>query len=184
VLSLVISLAVGAGLGAALGAFGQCTSGTCPLTSTWWRGALYGAALGLMFHVTTGRSSAGSTTPSSTNVSQVAQADFDASVLRSTLPLVVDFYAPWCGPCKVMAPRLDKVADAYAGRVRVVKVNVDEAPDLASRYEIRGVPSLVFFSGGKAVDAMVGLQSEQDLRTRLDQMLAQAVRTTTPQAAP
>lgn len=170
-LSLLISVAVGAGLGAALGAFGQCTSGTCPLTSTWWRGALYGSALGLMFHVATGRSSAGSSTSASTNVTQITQASFEAEVLKSTTPVVVDFYAPWCGPCKVLSPRLDKVADAYAGRVKVVKVNVDQAQELAGRYEIRGVPALLVFSGGQVTQAAVGLQSEQELKALLERAL-------------
>jgi len=171
-LSLLISVAVGAGLGAALGTFGQCTSGACPLTSTWWRGALYGATLGLMFHLATGRTTAGSpTAANSTNVVQITPAAFEKEVLQSTTPVVVDFYAPWCGPCKLLAPRLEKVAAAYAGRVKVLKVNVDTAAELAGRYEVRGVPALMVFSQGRVTHATVGLQTESELQGLFERAL-------------
>lgn len=180
--ALMISVGIGALLGAGLGYFGQCTSGTCPLTSTWWRGALYGAGLGAIFGLGSGGSGGlGSLTgkTDSTNLLHVAQADFDRQVLESPTPVLVDFYAPWCGPCKTLAPTIAKLADDYVGRARVAKVNVDEAPELSERYRIQGVPTLILFQGGKIVDSVVGLAPESALRQKLDRVAPAA--TTAPE---
>ncbi len=167
-------IAVGALLGAGLGYFGQCSSGTCPLTSTWWRGALYGAALGALFGFGTVRNpaSAHRANSTTTNLLHLAQADFDAQVLRSERPVLVDFYAPWCGPCNTLAPTVAKLADDFAGRATVAKVNVDEASQLASRFRVEGIPTLLFFKNGKLVDSVVGLASEKELRSKLETLLA------------
>ena len=168
-LPLIIPAAIGALLGAGLGYFGQCSSGTCPLTSTWWRGALYGAVLGAMFGFVSARNPAVSSSGAaeSTNLVHLGDADFDAKVLRSDTPVLVDFYAPWCGPCKILGPTVAKLADDYSGRVMVAKVNVDNAPALSQRYQIQGIPTLIFFNGGKPVDTIVGLPSEKDLRAKI-----------------
>lgn len=101
-------------------------------------------------------------------VKEVTQHHFEAEVLDATSPVLVDAYAPWCGPCRKLAPVLDAVAADYADRVKVVKVNVDEAPDLAARFQISGVPTLLFFRNGRAVDSLVGEPSLRTLRARLD----------------
>ncbi len=164
---LVTSLLIGAGLGAALGHFGKCTSGSCPLTANWRRGAVYGAAVGLMFHFALGRTGSGSADESTPHVTQLASSDFEAQVLAATQPVLIDFYAPWCGPCKVLSPRLEKIAETLAGRVKFVKVNVDQAGELARQFNIQGVPTLVFFSQGKEVDRIVGLPPGEALEQRL-----------------
>ena len=79
-----------------------------------------------------------------------------------------DFYAPWCGPCKMLSPILDSLAGEFAGRVKFVKLNVDEAPELAGDYQITGVPTLILFRGGEAVETMVGMASARALRKMLD----------------
>lgn len=96
-------------------------------------------------------------------MSTVAVTDetFDAEVKNSSVPVVVDFWAEWCGPCKQMAPHLDAVADELSGKVTVAKINVDENPMSASKYGVRGLPTLMLFKGGKMVDSQLGAMSKQ-----------------------
>jgi len=90
-------------------------------------------------------------------------ASFEQEVLKSELPVVVDFYADWCGPCKRMEPVLEKVSQAYGGKVKVVKLNSDENQDLSLKYQVRGLPTLILFRAGQEVDRKLGFQNEQDL---------------------
>jgi thioredoxin 1 len=172
-LSLGLSLLLGASLGAALGYFGKCSSGMCPLTANPWRGALVGSVFGLLLYMSAGqRGGAGATaTP---NVKQISEAEFEAEVLQSALPVVVDFYATWCGPCKTLAPRLNEVAGQFEGKVKVVKVDVDKSPQLAGRYQVQGVPTLLMFRKGAVADKAVGLLTKGDLRSRLEVLANQA----------
>lgn len=94
---------------------------------------------------------------------------FENDVIKAGGAVLVDFYAPWCGPCKLLGPALEKLAGVYGDRLRIVKVNVDESPDLAVRYGIRGVPTMMFFRDGEVVDTVVGLPSFGALRAKLDQ---------------
>lgn len=105
-------------------------------------------------------------------VKEIQEAEFEREVIDSGLPVLVDVYAPWCGPCRALAPALEGVAKAYDGRLKVVKVNVDNAPRLAAQYRIRGVPSLLFFRGGQLVDTVVGLPPGNVLRAKLDAVAA------------
>jgi thioredoxin 1 len=104
-----------------------------------------------------------------THLREINAAEFDTAVLRATEPVVVDFYAPWCGPCKMLAPVLDQVAGELAGQVRMVKLNVDDAHELAARYGITGVPTLKLFRDGKAVDEVVGMAPPATLKRWLQQ---------------
>lgn len=101
-------------------------------------------------------------------VKEIKEAGFQSEVIDSALPVLVDFYATWCGPCRALAPALEGVAKAYDGRLRVVKVNVDDAEALAVRYRIRGVPTLMFFKSGAVVDTIVGLPSAGVLKQKLE----------------
>lgn len=92
---------------------------------------------------------------------------FDEEVLKSQLPVVVDFYAEWCGPCKRMEPVLEKVSQEHSGKVKVVKLNSDENQLVASKYNVRGLPTLILFRGGQEVERKMGLQSEQELNKLL-----------------
>jgi thioredoxin 1 len=168
VLSLILSVLVGGGVGCALGYFGQCSSGTCPLTSTWWRGALYGAGMGLLFGLTSQRTGSSRASQPDLNVKQISPEAFETEVVGATMPVVVGFFAPWCGPCKAMAPVLDALAGQFTNQVKFVKVNVDEAPALAQRFEVRGVPTIMFFRTGKPVETLVGLTSAAAIRQRLE----------------
>jgi thioredoxin 1 len=93
---------------------------------------------------------------------------WDQEVLNSDIPVLVDFWAEWCGPCRMMSPTVDAVADAYAGRVKVGKLNVDENGATGMRYNVRGIPTLLLFKGGKVVEQKVGAVGKADLQKMLD----------------
>lgn len=90
------------------------------------------------------------------NVSSVNDLNFEAEVLKSETPVLVDFTATWCGPCKQIAPLIDQLADEYVGKVKVVKLDIDEAPNTAVKFGVRGVPTIIMFKGGEAVARQMG----------------------------
>ena len=167
---LIPYLLIGGGIGTALGYYGKCSSGTCPLTSTWWRGAIYGAVLGGVFYLISGGSTPAAMNQSTANVKRISEAQFDAEITQSALPVVADFYATWCGPCKILSPRLDEMAGTLTNKIKFVKINIDEAPRLAQRLAVQAVPTLVFFKNGNAVDTLVGLPPADTLKARLDSL--------------
>jgi thioredoxin len=169
VLSLTLSLLLGGAAGAALGYFGKCSSGTCPLTANWRRGALFGALLGLMFHLMSGGGSSASN-ESSLNVKLIREDQFNAEVMQASMPVVVDFFATWCGPCKRLSPLLDELAGPLTNRVRFVKMDIDKSPGLTRRFDIQAVPTLVFFKKGEIVDRVLGLPPENELKERLESL--------------
>jgi len=101
----------------------------------------------------------------------VTDAAFEKTVLNSTVPVIVDFWAPWCGPCKMVAPSLEKIAKEYAGKVIVAKVNTDEDPEWAIKYGVQGIPTMLFVAGGKIVHRQVGALPEPILRNIVTQFL-------------
>jgi thioredoxin 1 len=105
-------------------------------------------------------------------VFEVSDATFDQEVLKSELPVMVDFWAIWCGPCKAIAPIVDGVAATYAGKLKVAKVNVDENGATPSRYGIRGIPALVFFKDGKVADQVVGFVPQEVIEEKVQRLLA------------
>ncbi|MBX7220831.1 MAG: thioredoxin [Blastocatellia bacterium] len=100
-------------------------------------------------------------------VKPITTRQFETEVLQAPLPVLVDFYAPWCGPCQMLSPVLDRLAEEFAGSVTFVKINLDTNQDLASALRIRSVPTLFFFKDGAIVDMVAGLQSPQVLRQKL-----------------
>ena len=112
----------------------------------------------------------------------VTDSAFEKTVLKSQLPVVVDFWAPWCGPCKIVAPILDKLAKDYEGKIIVAKVNTDENQEWAGRYGIQGIPTMLFFSNGKIIHRQVGAVPEAILRDALDQFLEVASGTKSPES--
>lgn len=101
----------------------------------------------------------------------VTDAAFEKVVLQASLPVIVDFWAPWCGPCKMVAPMLDKIAKDYAGKLIVAKVNTDENPEWANKFNVRGIPTMLFISGGKVVHTQVGTLPERILRDVVSQFI-------------
>ena len=102
---------------------------------------------------------------------QVTDANFDSEVLKSTVPVLVDFWAEWCAPCRMIAPIVDDIARDYAGKVKVCKLNVDDSQSLASKYGIRSIPSLLIFKAGSVVNQVIGAVPKSELVKRLDVIL-------------
>jgi thioredoxin 2 len=102
----------------------------------------------------------------------VTDATFAAEVERAALPVLVDLWAPWCGPCRMISPVLEALAIEMAGRVRVAKLNIDENPATTARFNIQSIPALLIFRGGKEVDRMVGVRPKSEIVRRLEQLLA------------
>ncbi len=101
----------------------------------------------------------------------IDEANFDSEVTKSTQPVLVDFWAEWCGPCKMIAPILDEIAKEKAGSVKVAKVNVDNNQSLSARYNVRAIPTLLFFKDGELRDQITGMTSKKDLLSRLEALV-------------
>lgn len=95
------------------------------------------------------------------------QDNFQEEVLKSEIPVLVDFFAEWCGPCKMMAPVIDELSDEYEGKWKIGKCNIDESPDLASEYGIQSIPTMILFKNGQAVDKMIGFKAKDDIKAKL-----------------
>jgi thioredoxin 1 len=108
---------------------------------------------------------------SSDKIINVTDSNFEQEVLKSTTPVLIDFWAPWCGPCKAIAPIVDELANDYAGRLKVVKMNVDDNQDVPARYGIRGIPNLVIIKGGQVKEQIVGAVPRGHLIKAVDHAL-------------
>ena len=98
----------------------------------------------------------------------VTDANFDKDVLNASGPVVVDFWAEWCGPCRLISPALEEIASEMDGQVTIAKLNVDENPNTAGRFSIRGIPTILIFKGGEVVEQVVGLAQKEDLKKAID----------------
>jgi thioredoxin 1 len=105
------------------------------------------------------------------NAINVTGENFEAEVIQSTVPVIVDFWAPWCGPCRRLAPELDAVSAQVGEKAKIVKVNIDEETDLAVRYGVQSIPLIVFFKEGKQVDSLLGLRPRQEIAAKLAEHL-------------
>ncbi|MDZ7797600.1 MAG: thioredoxin [Candidatus Marinimicrobia bacterium] len=102
---------------------------------------------------------------------EVTDQNFEEKVLKNPLPVVVDFWAPWCGPCKMITPKLEELAKEYEGKIEVAKVNVDNSPMVAGQLGIRSIPTLLFVKGGQVADQVIGNVPKSDLVTRINNLL-------------
>jgi thioredoxin 1 len=105
------------------------------------------------------------------NVTAVADDTFEHEVLKSSTPVLIDFWAPWCAPCRAIAPIVEELSQTYAGKLKVVKMNVDDNPKTPSRYGVRGIPNLIVFSGGAVKEQITGLRSKADLVKLIDRAI-------------
>ena len=172
VIQLVLGLLIGGSLGATLGYFGKCSTGTCPLTANPYRGAFLGALIGGVFAFSAGSSQV---KPEGDQAGYDAvtienAAEFESQVLGAQQPVLVDFYSNSCPPCRRLAPTIETLAEEYKGRALVCKVNVDHAADLARKYGIQGVPSVLFFSEGQEAERLVGLRPRSAYTDVLDKL--------------
>ena len=188
IVKVLLGLLIGAGIGAALGHFGKCSSGACPFTDNPYRGAFFGAALGVMVALGfSRRSNVQSPQParpmsedeSVAGVSGHApvhidsEADFNTKVLKTKGICLVDMFSNRCPPCRVLAPTISSLAEKYAGRATVCKVNLDDLPRLAGRYRVSAVPTVLIFKDGKVQKRLVGLRRETEYSVMLDKLINQ-----------
>jgi thioredoxin 1 len=103
---------------------------------------------------------------------EVNDAKFDEMVLKATTPVLVDFWAPWCGPCKMVAPIVDELANEYEGKVSFMKLNVDDSPNIARQYGVMSIPTLMIFKNGQPVSNIIGFRPKPELKKSLDDALA------------
>ena len=101
----------------------------------------------------------------------INEQNFEAEVISSKLPVLIDFWAPWCGPCKMISPVVDELAKEYAGKLKVGKVNTDENLNLASKFQITSIPCILIFKGGKPVERIIGFRQKKDLKKSIDTVL-------------
>ena len=105
------------------------------------------------------------------NEIELTDAKFEEEVLKSEMPVLVDFWAPWCGPCKMLGPVIEELATEYEGKVKVCKLNTDDNPDAAAQYKISAIPTVLFFKDGAQVNEIVGMQSKEEIKKILDELL-------------
>ena len=103
---------------------------------------------------------------------QLTDTSFDSEVVKSETPVLVDFWAPWCGPCRMLSPVVDELSKEYNGKIKVGKLNTDDNTQVANRYRISAIPTLLFFKSGKVVDQLVGVHPKPEIKKRLDALLA------------
>jgi thioredoxin 1 len=170
-LPVVFALTIGAALGGVLGYYGKCTTGTCPLTATPKRGALYGLILAALFAVPNVMSRARNVAPENSSVVHIKTVeDFEQQVVQASQPVLVDFYSPTCPPCRKLSPTIEKLADQYKDQAVVAKVNVNDIPDLAQEYGISSIPAVILFSNGQEAQRIIGYNSEQTYANAIDKL--------------
>jgi thioredoxin 1 len=169
---ILLGVLIGGLIGAVLGYFGKCSSGTCPLTANPYRGAIYGAVMGALLVSLFSRTP--KETEESSNIVHIeSDTDFKTRVLDANEIYLVDLFSNRCPPCRILAPTISSLADKYAGRVTVCKVDVDRAPAVAQRYGVSAIPTVLIINNSKEVKRLVGLQPETEYVAVLDKLVGE-----------
>ncbi len=174
-IKIIVGVLIGGGLGALMGYFGKCSSGACPLTATPYRGAIYGAVIGLFFAYSFGLTAVNkgnSKHDSEALVHINSSEEFQQLVLESELPVLADFFSNSCPPCRKLSPVISVLADEYKDKAVICKVSMDLAPDLAVPNNIKGIPAVLFFVDGKEVERLVGLRGKPDYVAILEKLIS------------
>lgn len=178
-IKIVLGLLIGGGLGAIMGYLGKCSTGACPLTATPLRGGLYGMILGGLLSLSFAPAAvcppvSGTGTPmvgSDTLAHAQSMTDFEDLVLQADGPVLVDFYSDTCPPCIRLAPILVDVAQEYAGKASVIKINARDLPQAFQQYHVNATPTVVFFQNGKEVERIRGLGSKVTYTDIIDKLI-------------
>ena len=166
---IFLGVLIGGSIGAVLGYFGKCSSGTCPLTANPYRGAIYGAVMGTLLVSVFSRVT--KEAKESSNIIHInSEADFKTHVLDAPGVCFVDLFSNRCPPCRVLAPTISLLADKYAGKIAVCKVDVDRVTAVAQRYGVRAIPTVLIIKNGKEVKRLVGLRTEAEYVALLDKL--------------
>ena len=170
ILKVVLGVVIGGLIGGLVGYWGKCSGGTCPLTCNPIGGILVGAFFGL-FIATSFQGRSKPETPTSPNFINVTSPDQMKALLTEKDVVLVDFSATWCGPCRILRPTIDKLADAYAGKVSVAGVDIDAQSALAEEHGVRAVPDVRLFKKGVQVAALNGVRSIDEYQAAINKML-------------
>jgi thioredoxin 1 len=197
IIKLLLGILIGAAIGAVLGYFGKCSSGSCPLTANPFRGAIYGAIVGILLASALSVPPREETTPSEDKalpketmtapdneavetseklegagiIHIDSKSDFEARVLNVSGIFLVDLFSNRCPPCRMLAPTISSLADKYSGKVIVCKVNLDRAPTIAREFGVMAIPTVLIIKDGKEVKRLVGLQPESEYAKQLDELM-------------
>jgi thioredoxin 1 len=198
IIRLLLGVLIGGAIGTVLGYFGKCSSGSCPLTANPFRGAIYGAIVGVLLvsllsvplqeeakHskdklampkeiMEASDNEAVGTRERSENSGVIHidnKSDFEAKVLKASGICLVDLFSDSCPPCRMLAPTISSLADKYSGKVTVCKVNLDRAPAIAREYGVMAIPTVLIIKDGKEVKRLVGLQPESEYAKQLDKLI-------------
>ncbi len=163
---ILIGILIGAAAGGALGYFGSCSTGTCPFTSTWWGGALFGGVVGMFLAQSLPLGKSMKTPPDLTNVKDITtRAAFDAAVAEAgARTVLVDFYATTCPPCRRLMPVLHQLARERGAALMLIKINAGASAELSRQYEVQAVPTLLLLRNGALLARTTGYQSLDQLR--------------------
>ena len=159
-LKAIIILLIGAGIGAAMGYFGKCHDGKCPLTANPLRGTLWGICLAMIIAYPMIINAFRKPIPESKDIIHVKSSDeFNALTSKKDTICLIDFYADWCAPCRSLAPTINRLADEFKGKVNVIKINVDNFPNLAREYNANTIPLVIIIQYGKEIERIPGAQN-------------------------
>ena len=163
-------IAIGAVIGGIIGYYGKCSTGQCPLTSTPWGGAIWGGLLASIIALTIFNKP-----PKVADAQDILKVttttEFATMLTEAQQPILVDFYADWCGPCRNLAPLINKLSNDFSGRAKIVKINIDNAAELAQKYQISSIPCVIVFNQGKETDRFIGIKLYQDYSNALNKYI-------------